>query len=257
MCELHPCFFKGDICISSMSPLIWIKYSKKVKNTVYNVTVLCYTMKERRGIMDSELISKKDLLELTGISYGQLYRWKRKKLVPEEWFIRKSTFTGQETFFPKDKIMERLDKIKDMKDDLSLDNMAEMFSPELADILLKREEMLNREIVSKTTIEMYEAAYGEIGTFSFGKILYLAVLDKFLESGAISIDDGRTILKTLEEYYPLFKDKQCDMVFTRKLGVSICFLALSPNEICMEKNVKLMEKVNLQKCIESLKLKLV
>lgn len=206
--------------------------------------------------MGNELISKKELLELTGISYGQLYRWKRKKLIPEDWFIRKSTFTGQETFFPKDKIMERLDKIKDMKEDLSLDNMAEMFSPELADILLKREELLNWEVASRTAIEMYEASYGEIGTFSFEKILYIAVLDKFLESGAISIEDGKTILKTLEEYYPKFKDKLCDMVFTRKLGVSICFLALSPNEIYMERNVKLIEKVNLQKCVESLKLKL-
>lgn len=48
--------------------------------------------------MEEELISKKDLLDETGISYGQLYRWKRKQLIPEEWFIRKSTFTGQETF---------------------------------------------------------------------------------------------------------------------------------------------------------------
>ena len=50
-----------------------------------------------------ELISKKELLEVTNISYGQLYRWKRKKLIPEEWFIKKSSFTGQETYFPKEK----------------------------------------------------------------------------------------------------------------------------------------------------------
>lgn len=51
--------------------------------------------------MEEDLISKKELLELTGISYGQLYRWKRKQLIPEEWFIRKSVFTGQETFFQR------------------------------------------------------------------------------------------------------------------------------------------------------------
>lgn len=49
--------------------------------------------------MTDDLISKKELLDLTGISYGQLYRWKRKNLIPEEWFIRKSSYTGQETFF--------------------------------------------------------------------------------------------------------------------------------------------------------------
>lgn len=51
--------------------------------------------------MEIELISKKELLPLTNISYGQLYRWKRKNLIPEDWFIKKSVSTGQETFFPK------------------------------------------------------------------------------------------------------------------------------------------------------------
>lgn len=207
--------------------------------------------------MDTELISKKELLEVTGISYGQLYRWKRKNLIPEDWFIRKSTFTGQETFFPRDKIMERLDKIKGMKDDLSLDNIAEMFSPELADILLKKDDLIQKEIVSRTSIEMYEKYYGEIGVYSFEKILYLAVLDRFLESGAVSLEEGGNILKTLEEDYPLFKDRHCEMIFVRKLGISVCVLALLPNEIYVEKSARLVERVSLQKCIENLKLKLV
>ena len=53
--------------------------------------------------MDIQLISKKELLVECGITYGQLYRWKRKKLIPDEWFIRKSTYTGQESFFPREK----------------------------------------------------------------------------------------------------------------------------------------------------------
>ena len=48
--------------------------------------------------MEQELISKKELLEKYAISYGALYRWKRKGLIPEDWFIKKSTVTGQETF---------------------------------------------------------------------------------------------------------------------------------------------------------------
>ena len=62
--------------------------------------------------MEQELISKKDLLELYEISYGALYRWKRKGLIPEDWFIKKSTVTGQETFFPKALICERVELIK-------------------------------------------------------------------------------------------------------------------------------------------------
>ncbi len=61
--------------------------------------------------MEEELISKKEILDMTGISYGQLYRWKRKELIPEEWFIKKSSYTGQETFFPREKIINRINKI--------------------------------------------------------------------------------------------------------------------------------------------------
>ena len=64
--------------------------------------------------MEENLISKKELLEVTNISYGQLYRWKRKKIIPEEWFIKKSSFTGQETYLPKDKILERIEYILSM-----------------------------------------------------------------------------------------------------------------------------------------------
>jgi len=79
--------------------------------------------------MDEELlISKKDVLEKMGISYGQLYRWKRKGLIPEAWFVRRSTFTGQETFFPQDKILERIARIKEMKDEHPLDDLAQMIT---------------------------------------------------------------------------------------------------------------------------------
>jgi len=71
--------------------------------------------------MDEDLIAKKDVLEQAGISYGQLYRWKRKGLIPEAWFIRKATVTGQETFFPREKILARIEQIRSLKEEQSLD----------------------------------------------------------------------------------------------------------------------------------------
>ena len=68
--------------------------------------------------MEQELISKKDLLLRYEISYGALYRWKRKGLIPEEWFIKKATSTGQETFFPAKLVCERIELIQDQKEDI-------------------------------------------------------------------------------------------------------------------------------------------
>lgn len=73
-------------------------------------------------------ISKRDLLKETGISYGQLYRWKREGLIPEEWFLRRSAFTGQETFFPRDKIFPRIHAILELKEQYSLEELAQKFA---------------------------------------------------------------------------------------------------------------------------------
>ena len=81
--------------------------------------------------MDSEnLISKKELLEKYDISYGALYRWKRKGRIPEEWFIKKATTTGQETFFPKELIFERVELILGKKEDVLLSDLAQELSGE-------------------------------------------------------------------------------------------------------------------------------
>ena len=80
--------------------------------------------------MDSELISKKELLEKYAISYGALYRWKRKGLIPEDWFIKKATVTGQETFFPKALICQRVELILNQKEDFSLDDLSRQFNEE-------------------------------------------------------------------------------------------------------------------------------
>ena len=63
--------------------------------------------------MDQNLISKKELLDMYGISYGALYRWKRMGLIPEDWFIRRSTSTGQETFFRREQILPRMELIQE------------------------------------------------------------------------------------------------------------------------------------------------
>lgn len=73
---------------------------------------------------EEKLISKKALLEKYGISYGALYRWKRQGLIPEEWFIKKATVTGQETFFPEALIHERMELILSEKNEQALSALA-------------------------------------------------------------------------------------------------------------------------------------
>ena len=77
--------------------------------------------------MEEELISKKELLNKYGISYGALYRWKRMGLITEDWFLRRSTSTGQETFFYRQQICPRMELILSRSD--SLDRLAQELHP--------------------------------------------------------------------------------------------------------------------------------
>lgn len=206
--------------------------------------------------MESELISKKELLELTGISYGQLYRWKRKNLIPEDWFIRKSAFTGQETFFPRENILARINRIKNMKEDLSLDDIAGKFSPTLSEIALKKSEILERKIISVTTLDSLDE-HREIDTvFSFQKLLFFYSLEKLLQAGDVSLDEARTILQTLEDGYGQFEGKACNGYLIRKLGVSSALVMPASSAVYFERGVKVVARIDLARCAEELKMKI-
>ncbi len=206
--------------------------------------------------MENDLISKKELLELTGISYGQLYRWKRKLLIPEEWFVRKSTFTGQETFFPRDKILARIDKIKNMKDDASLDELADILSPNPSDIEVEKDKLVKEKVVSEVSMDIFAQVLGIPEVFDFQKTLYVYLVDKILSSGEASAEEGKIILKTLAESFLAFEGKQCDLLFVRKLGVSFCLLIEGQRQVSLDPGAKLVSRISIASVVEELKTKL-
>ncbi|WP_127587878.1 YhbD family protein [Paenibacillus koleovorans] len=203
--------------------------------------------------MDPNLISKKELLEQCGISYGQLYRWKRKQLIPEEWFIRKSTFTGQETFFPKHLILERIDKIINLKEDLSLDQLADKLSPVLLDMEMRKHELMDRNIVSRVVMDRYAAETSGETVFSFEMILTLYTVDQLLQTGEMSLEEGTALVQTMREHLQKFEGKPCDLLFVRKIGVSWFALVSGSADVFMESGAKLVMRDSLGARVEKLK----
>lgn len=205
---------------------------------------------------EDDLISKKELLELTGISYGQLYRWKRKNLIPEEWFVRKSSFTGQETFFPKHKILQRIERIKNMKDGLSLDELADVFSPSSPIESLSAKHLIERNIVTNFAVELYEEECGSREALSFNDMLTVYVLQKLLQSGEMTREEGKMLIAVMRDHYAALENKAGELVLIRKLGVPLLFLAESAEQIYFDKDVKRVFRMPLAASIEELKLKL-
>ena len=103
--------------------------------------------------ISEKMISKKELLQRFGISYGALYRWKRMGLIPEEWFIKKSTATGQETFFDEKTICERVERILSARDNRALEELASS---------LKTSKSVEPHLVIETSFERRSYRSGEI-----------------------------------------------------------------------------------------------
>ncbi|MBX5437121.1 MAG: YhbD family protein [Alicyclobacillaceae bacterium] len=208
--------------------------------------------------MDEDLISKKELLDLTGISYGQLYRWKRKRLIPEDWFIRRSTFTGQETFFPRDKILARIELIRNMKEDLSLDEIAHRVSP-VPDVTVPLDDLAKHHIVTQTTCEWCRAASGQ-ATLVFAEVLALSVIDELIRGGHIAWGEADIVWRALREHYARFAERPTTLVFVRKLGVSTCAMVAARQEggadIEFEGEAHVVARMDLTAAAEALKLRL-
>jgi DNA-binding transcriptional MerR regulator len=229
-----------------------------MRMTIYNVTLLCYIRcgERRWRPLDEKLISKKELLRITGISYGQLYRWKRKNLIPEEWFIRKSTYTGQETFFPKQKILDRIDKIKRMKDDLSLDEIARRLSPKLAEMILPVREIIERNIVTKEVWELFRDEWNEVETLHFEQILRLYVVARTLQTGDVSLEEARRIWSLLEAHASHVREQKGEVWVLRKMGIAIALLTDPVQELHAEADAKVVVRLSLAQCAEELKIRM-
>lgn len=135
-----------------------------------------------------DFISKKDLLKLTDISYGQLYRWKRQRLIPESWFVKQSTFTGQETFFPRERILERISTILAAKDRYSLDQLAEMFSPESAEVAYSRQQLSAAGLKAAEWTPLLEKRLNK-SEFTFMEVLFLELAGRLHEEKKLSDDE--------------------------------------------------------------------
>jgi DNA-binding transcriptional MerR regulator len=207
--------------------------------------------------VEPDLISKKDLLLATGISYGQLYRWKRKGLIPEDWFIRKSAFTGQETFFPRDKMFARVERILSMKDeDLSLDDIAEAVSPSPLPDTFPREDVVARGVVSAPALELFLERHPGVSELRFAELVAASVADTLLTSGDAGRDEALAAIATLEQGWATCEQTSCDLVLLRKMGVSTVLLVSGSSELLVESGVRIVARIVLPTQIEQLKTRL-
>ncbi|MCJ0911385.1 YhbD family protein [Mammaliicoccus sciuri] len=186
--------------------------------------------------MDIQLISKKELLVECGITYGQLYRWKRKKLIPDDWFIRKSTYTGQESFFPREKILKRINDIQKYKNTYSLDELAEILNNDNAP---KDEKKINNESLIQKWSDYFKQEIGEdlLNSYPEDEAVYAGViLNDVMNQNILSLSELKELREFLINRGTL--KFNAELYINRKLGLAFYFIVEKNTQIILEDNVK-------------------
>ncbi|HCP31845.1 TPA: hypothetical protein DIT45_01115 [Candidatus Acetothermia bacterium] len=201
-----------------------------------------------------------------GISYGQLYRWKRKGLIPESWFIRRSTFTGQETFFPQEKILERIERIKDLKEDHPLDDLAMLITKrvnaklEVAFSKLRQLGWLDEHLVEVCGLEKDEE-----GVLSMKEALCLGVL-RHLEGKARDEEmdlSRRTLERALtRKPFEQIREEKLVLYLLRKrlsaagISAEISLAIVATDKATFDPEIDVVQAVDLGTILERIKLDL-
>lgn len=200
--------------------------------------------------MEVDLISKKELLEQAGISYGALYRWKRKGLIPDGWFIRKSTFTGQETFFPRKKILDRIELIQIRKENVTLDDLADELSPVPTESPVAADAFA--QTISPATAEVLkQAGWTEEQASRFGSQLRAACAERLLSEGIASREETADALEALLAA-PLEQGGLCLLLY-RKQGVGFALICPEGTVPVTDSRTRLLCRIPLDEISQTLK----
>ncbi|MCA1055632.1 YhbD family protein [Rossellomorea aquimaris] len=205
--------------------------------------------------MEHDLISKKEVLELTGISYGQLYRWKRKNIIPEEWFIKKSSFTGQETFFPREKMLARIEKVKELKDTHSLDELSDFFSPNPSKIEITLESLPVKGFLQSDTISFCSPLLSDTEAVDFPDILNMFILEKVWTTVTCEKERKGLFLFLQEDFNP-FESASYELRGLKKKGTIIWLLCPLESPTIIERTAETIVRLDLLQMFEELKITL-
>lgn len=183
------------------------------------------------------MISKKDLLTKMNISYGQLYRWKREGLIPDEWFIKQSVASGQETFFEESLIIKRITKILELKDKYPLDKLKDFLSPDVSVRKYSARELIIVHDIDPSILREFSIVKSE---FVIYEVCLLLVLSKHKNELQAQRYIDLDVLKIKSVHWDIFVIKDSDY-----------YLLICDENTILDKDINIYAKYKIEDLINS------
>ena len=199
-------------------------------------------------------ISKKDLLKTTGISYGQLYRWRREGLIPEEWFVKRSSPTGQETYFPQEKILKRIHAIQQLKDSYSLEELARILTPEVSNRLFCEEDLEHFDELDIDVAADFMDAMSK-DSFVFLEVLVMIALSQAMVDSAITEEERTHAVSFLSKRMSELHSADYVLELLQAQGHLYVLLKKEGSEVYLDDGLVAIRSIHLNELSNAIKLK--
>lgn len=174
-------------------------------------------------------------------------------LIPESWFIHKSTHTGQETFFPKARMLNRVERIQELKKELTSEQMKEIFSPNVKSFQIPFEDFVSLHLVTKLAVTAYTSVFPNKKELKFDDVFSIYVVDHLMRLSGIYLEDAKQVIRMLDRYLSTRKSKDFQLILMRKMGIPFTVLVKGEEEILLEDNTEIVAMANLSEFEEALK----
>ena len=122
--------------------------------------------------------------------------------------MKQSSFTGQETFFPREQMLQRIRAIQELKDQYSLEELAKLLSPEISVKGFTMEDLESMEEINKELISTFQSIL-EKDVYTYMELLQLVILSKLKEELDLTVSQISGLLAGMKAYLSDMKSTGC------------------------------------------------
>jgi hypothetical protein len=147
--------------------------------------------------------------------------------------------------------IERINKIIEMKDEASLDDLAYIFSNNIKDIKITRDYLTN--ILSREIITRYEEIIDTKDIYEENNIFSLFIYNKLINLGSLNISEIKEITILANRDYEKIDNRDYELIIKRKYGVCYYYIVVDNIDMFNDDSSINLAKININKVIEEIK----
>ena len=175
-------------------------------------------------------------------------------LIPEEWFVKRSSPRGQETYFPQEKILKRIHAIQQLKDSYSLEELARILTPEVSNRLFCEEDLEHFDELDIDVAADFMDAMSK-DSFVFQEVLVMIALSQAMVDSAITEEERTHAVSFLSKRMSELHSADYVLELLQAQGHLYVLLKKEGSEVYLDDGLVAIRSIHLNELSNAIKLK--